>query len=422
MHNTDNAHSRNWVIVGLLFLAGLFNYLDRVTLSVALPVISLNLSISPAGKGLLLSAFFWSYASMQLPAGWCVDHLNLRWLYPCMFAAWSLASGLTGLTGSLGVMLFFRVLLGVGESIYLPAATKIVSKLYVQKERGLPSGIFNSGARAGLALGAPVVGLLIVHLGWRRMFLAVGLLGLVWIVPWLLLFPKRLPSSEERSGEKFSGHRRGQRMFVSVNRNLLGICLGFFCFDYYAYLLMAWLPDYLVEVRHMTILKAGISTSIPFLTFGLSEPLGGWVADALIRRGWDETRTRKGAVIGPFLAGIFIVPAAYAHTVTGAVLFICGASLIGFATGNLTAILQSCAPPHEVGRWTGVENLAGNVGGIIAPVVMGLLILRTGSFIPGFVVAALVILIGGASYGWVVGKLEPPLCDELLDAERTVAI
>lgn len=261
--------------MGLLFLAGLFNYLDRVTLSVALPVISLDLSIGPASKGLLLSAFFWSYASMQLPVGWCVDHLSLRWFYPCMFAAWSLACGMTGLAGSLGMMVLLRVMLGVGESIYLPAATKIVSNLYAQKERGLPSGIFNSGARAGLALGTPVVGLLIVHLGWRRMFLAVSLLGLVWIVPWLLLYPKRLPSSEESAGEKFPGHRRGQRMFVSVNRNLLGICLGFFCFDYYAYLLMTWLPDYLVEVRHMTILKAGICTSIPFLTFGLSEALGG---------------------------------------------------------------------------------------------------------------------------------------------------
>ena len=413
MYSTDDAHPRNWPIVGLLFLAGLFNYLDRATLSVALPVISLDLSLGPGSKGLLLSAFFWSYALMQLPAGWSVDRFGLRWLYPCMFVAWSLTCSLTGLAGSLGMIVFLRVLLGAGESIYLPAATKIVGSLYPPRERGLPSGIFNSGARAGLALGAPVVSLLIVHLGWRRMFLAVGLLALIWIVPWLLLFPKRLPGSEQGAGERFPGHLRGQRRFISGNRNLLGICLGFFCFDYYGYLLITWLPDYLVEVRHMTILKAGIYTSIPFLIFGLSEPIGGWIADALIRQGWDETRTRKGAVIWSFLAGILVVPAAYAATVTSTMLFICGASLIGFATGNLTAILQSCAPPNEVGRWTGAENLAGNVGGIIAPVVMGLLILRTGSFIPGFVVGALVIVIGAASYGWVVGKLEPPLRDEL---------
>jgi sugar phosphate permease len=209
-------------------------------------------------------------------------------------------------------------------------------------------------------------------------------------------------------GRRLPERRRVQRRFVSVNRNLLGICLGFFCFDYYAYLLITWLPDYLVEVRHMTILNAGIYSAIPFLIFGLSEALGGWIADALIRRGWNETRTRKCAVIYPFLAGIFIVPAAYAGSVTSAVVFLCGASVIGFATGNLTAILQACAPADEVGRWTGVENLAGNVGGIIAPVVMGLLIVRTGSFIPGFVVAALVIVIGAASYGWVVGNLEAP--------------
>ena len=130
MYSTDDAHPRNWPIVGLLFLAGLFNYLDRVTLSVALPVISLDLSLGPGSKGLLLSAFFWSYALMQLPAGWSVDRFGLRWLYPCMFVAWSLTCSLTGLAGSLGMIVFLRVLLGAGESIYLPAATKIVGSLY----------------------------------------------------------------------------------------------------------------------------------------------------------------------------------------------------------------------------------------------------------------------------------------------------
>ena len=177
------------MIVGLLFLAGLFNYLDRVTLSIALPSISLDFAMGPASRGVLLSAFFWSYAAMQLPVGWCVDRFSLRWFYPCMFAAWSLACGLTGLARSLGVMLFLRVLLGVGESIYLPAATKTVSDFYPPKKRGFPSGLLNSGARAGLALGAPVAGWLAVHFGWRGMFLIVGLLGLVWIVPWLLIFP-----------------------------------------------------------------------------------------------------------------------------------------------------------------------------------------------------------------------------------------
>ncbi len=408
MYNTLEVRFRKGPIVGLLFLAGLFNYLDRVTLSVALPVISSELAIGPASKGMLLSAFFWSYASMQVPVGWCVDRWGLRWFYPCMFAAWSLACGLTGLAGSLGMIVFLRVLLGVGESIFLPAATKIVGSLYAPAERGLPSGIFNSGARAGLVLGAPVIGLLIVHSGWRKMFMVVGLSALVWIVLWFLLFPKQLPESADRRHGRPAEPGTHQRKLVTVNRNLLGICLGFFCFDYYAYLLITWLPDYLVEVRHMTMLNAGIYTSIPFLVFGVCEPVGGWVTDALIRRGWDETRTRKGAVVWPLLAGILIVPAAYATTASGAVLFICGASLIGFATGNLTAILQACAPAEEAGRWTGVENLAGNIGGIIAPVVMGFLILRTGSYVPGFLAAAVVILTGAASYGWIVGKLEPP--------------
>ena len=118
---------RRWSIVILLFTASLINYLDRATVSIALPLISKDLHLGPATEGVLLSAFFWSYALMQVPIGWCSDRLNLRWLYAGAFAVWSLAQGLTGLAGSLAALIAFRILLGVGESIYLPGGTKIVS-------------------------------------------------------------------------------------------------------------------------------------------------------------------------------------------------------------------------------------------------------------------------------------------------------
>src|SRR6266536_3148353 len=131
-------HRRRWWIVGLLFLASLINYLDRFTLSIALPLISTDLHLDPARKGMLLSAFFWSYALMQIPSGWCADRFNLRWLYAGSFALWSLAQGLTGFAGSLAALIVFRIMLGVGESIYLPGGSKIVSILYAPEDRGLP--------------------------------------------------------------------------------------------------------------------------------------------------------------------------------------------------------------------------------------------------------------------------------------------
>jgi len=397
---------RRWAIVGLLFVASLINYLDRATISVALPLISADLNLAAASKGLLLSAFFFSYALMQVPVGWCVDRYNLRWIYSGLFALWSLACGLTGLAGSLGVLIAFRVLLGVGESIYLPGGTKIVSVLFKPRERGLPCGIFDSGTRAGLFLGAPVVAWLIVLLGWRKMFFLVGFSALVWLIPWWMVFPAQI--SERRIDPAGGGSREAFReVFKHLrSRDLIGICLGFFCFDYYWYLLVTWLPDYLVTVRHLTILKAGLYAALPYFVWGISEPVGGWIADRLIGLGWNETQARKWLITVAFASGLLLIPAARVQNAHSAILLIMGGSLVGLATGNLFAILQSCAPPEEVGLWTGFENFAGNVGGIIAPAATGLLIARTGSYLPGFALAALVLLTGLLAYWFVVGKLK----------------
>jgi len=137
------SNERRWTIVGLLFTASLINYFDRATISFALPLISKDLHLAPTTKGLLLSSFFWSYALMQIPIGWCADRFNLRWLYAGAFALWSFAQGLTGLAGSLVALIGFRILLGIGESIYLPGGTKIVSLLLARRDCGLPSGFFD---------------------------------------------------------------------------------------------------------------------------------------------------------------------------------------------------------------------------------------------------------------------------------------
>src|SRR6516225_12486555 len=121
---------RRWGLAALLFLAGLINYFDRTIVSVALPVIAADLHLGPARMGVLLSAFFWSYALMQIPIGWLADRFNLRWLYAGCFALWSLTSGLTGFAGSLGMLLVLRVLLGIGESVYLPGGLKLVSVMF----------------------------------------------------------------------------------------------------------------------------------------------------------------------------------------------------------------------------------------------------------------------------------------------------
>ncbi len=399
------SNRRRWGIVGLLFSASMLNYMDRATVSMALPFISSDLGLSPAAKGELLSAFFASYALMQIPIGWCADRFNLKWLYAGMFLLWSLAQGLSGFAASLAALMTFRVMLGIGESIYLPGGTKIVSLLFAPAKRGLPCGLFDFGTRTGLVMDGIAIPWMIVHYGWRRMLMLVGFSALLWLIPWTLVFPSHVRATKEIDDARPRVSLWESAWVLISNRNLIGICLGFFCFDYYWYLLVNWLPDYLVTVRHLTILKAGFFASLPFFVFGVSEPVGGWIADTLTRRGVAETVARKGVVTVAFLMGVLLIPAALVANANAAIVLLMGASLVGLATGNLMAILQACAPPDEVGIWTGVENFAGNVAGFIAPLTTGFLISWTGSYFPGFALAAGTLVAGLLAYWFVVGPL-----------------
>jgi len=387
----------------------MINYMDRATLSMALPSISDDLHLGPAAKGVLTSAFFWSYALMQIPIGWCSDRFNLRWLYSLMFTIWSAACGLAGLAGSLTTLIMLRIILGFGESIYLPGGMHIVSRLFPPRERGLPSGLFDFGTRTGLVLDGILIPWLIVHYGWRTMFFVVGFTALLWLIPWLLVFPARLPAGsrdQERPALDTQDTPR-RRQPLRFDQKLLGICLGFFCFDYFWYVMLTWLPDYLVKGRGLPIEKAGLYAALPFFIFGITEPLGGRLADWLIRKGWNETRTRKGIVTVAFLMGLLMIPAGRVTETPTAIVLILGAAFVGMAVGNLLAILQSCAPPGQVGIWTGTMNFCGNLGGIIAPLVMGLTLGRTGSYAPGFTVGALLLVLGLLPYWFIVGELKP---------------
>jgi MFS family permease len=399
------SNARRWTVVWLLFAASLLNYLDRSTISFALPLISRDLSLGPETKGLLLSSFFWSYSLMQIPIGWCADRFNLYWLYAGAFTLWCVAQGLTGLAGSLAVLIVFRILLGIGEAVYLPGTTKTVSVLFERSERGLASGVSSCGVRMGLVLGGILIPWLLVRFGWRQAFMLIGFGALLWLVPWLAAFPSRLHASYDATRRRSSSVMEYLRT-AFANRSLLGICLGFFCFDYYWYVLVTWLPDYLVTVRHLSLLHAGYVASAGFLVFGTTEALGGWIADQLVDRGFDETRTRKGLVTFAFLCGLFLIAAIRVSDTRLAICLLMGACVVGLAPSNIMVILQCCAPQEHVGVWTGMENFAGNLGGVIAPLAIGFLIKWTGSYVPGFALGSIVLLAGISTYWLFVGELK----------------
>jgi len=443
------SNRRRWGVVALLFAASMINYMDRATLSYALPSMSDDLGLDPLQKGYLVSAFFWSYAYMQIPIGWVADRTNLKWVYAGMFTIWSLACALVGFVNTLGMLILLRIMLGFGESIYLPGGMKVVSQLFPPQKRGFPSGLFDFGTRTGLVIDGFLIPFLIVQYGWRAMFIIVGFAALAWLVPWVMTFPshtfKPKPSVEDQkpaSGKDsfivltypilllispfwflldylFGGLLPRSSpspiwgpvlKFLDLirNRNLFGIILGFFCFDYFWYVILTWLPDYLVKGRGIPIQKAGPIAALVFFIFGIAEPIGGWLADHLIKRGWNETRTRKGIVTAGWVTGLLLIPAGFAESNTTALICMFGAALVGLSTGNLLAILQCCAPPDKVGIWTGVKNYSGNLGGIAAPLLMGYLLKQTGSYGYGFAVGAIILILGLIPYWFVVQELKPP--------------
>ena len=398
-------NARPWSIVALLFTASLINYFDRATISFALPLISKELQLGPEAKGVLLSAFFWSYALLQIPMGVLADRVNLRWLYAAAFTLWSVSQGLMGMATGLGMLIVFRMLLGIGEAIYLPGGSKIVSLLFRPAERGLPVGLFDAGTRTGLVIEGVLVPWMLIHYGWRTSFSIIGFAALVWLIPWFLMTPRDLHGRAEQSAPAARPGFGPAITALVTNRNLLGICATFFCFDYYWYFLVNWLPDYLVTGRGLTILSAGLYAALPYFVFGASEPIGGWLADRLIRRGWSETRARKGVVTAAFMTGLLLIPAARVDTPGVAVALIVGGCLVGLATANLLVILQSCAPRGAIGLWTGVYNFIGNIAGILSPLITGFLIQRTGSYTPPFILAAVMIALGPIALWSIVTDL-----------------
>lgn len=345
---------------------------------------------------------------MQIPVGWAVDHLNLRRLYTIMFLIWCISQGLTGLATGLGMLIIFRLFLGIGESVYVPGGIKIVSLFFAPKDRGFPTGLFNCGIKAGLAVGAPLTALLIGRYGWRLMFLFVGATGLLWLVPWIATFPPKLPRrGMDAPAMRATAGLHSGRQFVSFDRNLLGICLGFFCWDYYFYLFLTWLPDYLITARHFPLIAAGFYAAVPYLVFMAGDPLGGWIADRLIRRGWSETVARKTIVTVAFSCGLLLIPVTHVHSTAAAIWLLAGASLVGFGSANIMVFPQCCAPEMEIGVWAGFMNFAGNIGGVIAPLATGFLLTRTGSYSPGFAIGPLLLVAGIFSYWFILGELKP---------------
>ena len=234
-------------VVALLTLAALINYVDRGNLATAAPLIRDQLGLSHTQLGVLLAAFFWSYAPAQLPAGWLAERLDPRWVLAAGLAVWGTATALTGFATGFIMLLALRLMLGLGESAMYPASFKILAVEASEHQRGRVNGLMASGQLLGPAVGTLAGGLLMAWAGWRAVFVVFGVASLLWLWPWLT--PPR-PNVSQRSSEPVAALSDGPSIAAILRRReLWGSCLGQFCGAYTVYLVLSWLPVYLVSTH-----------------------------------------------------------------------------------------------------------------------------------------------------------------------------
>lgn len=395
--------ARSWIIVVVLGLAVGVAFLDRVLLSVATPTIMREFGIDATLAGILLAAFFWSYTIMQLPSGWMIDRYGTKRVMAVGYILWSLSCIVTGWVSSLTTLLACRLGLGIGELPVYPSGYRLVSTAFSERNRALASAIYSEGSKVGPAIGAPLAAGLIVAFGWRNMFVIVGLMSLLWLIPWLIVAPSR----QDDVGEARSELTRAEWMELLSKREIWGVMIGYFGYLYVFYVYVTWLPSFLIMDRGFTILKAGWFSAIPFLVqlvFGLA---GAWASDRFIHNGYSPTLVRKTAIGLGLIVGLAIVPAGFVNSGEMAV-FLFGVSLagLGVAVPNMLAVPSALAPENRGGVVGAIQNTGGNLGGVVAPVITGVLYDATHSFAAALIVAGAMLVVCAIGYLLLIPRIE----------------
>ena len=394
--------------MALLVAAMVVCYAHRGALSIAAPFMMKDLGLSASMMGVLLSAFFWLYAFGQVPAGWVVDRFGVKWAYAAGYAFWSVASAFTGFAAGAASLIGLRLALGVGQSVAFPASASAVSRTFRDRERGLVTASYLSGLRLGQALIGAIGATMIATLGYRGFFLTIGLIPLVWLLPWLRFWKSRERASDDAgpaatgSGNQFSFL---EGLALLRHRTVLGIFLGFFAFDYVWFVYVTWLPSYLVMGRQFTTAEMGFYSSVPYLIMMVVILVSGAASDWLVRHGHPERSVRNWFIAVGLLIACLIVPAALVEDrVTSVWLMTVSLAGLGITSPNSWTLTQAVCSKRIVGTVSGIQNFGGNLGGIVAPALTGYTVTATKSFVLAFTISGGILIAGVLCYWLLISK------------------
>lgn len=409
-----------YVILAIIFIGTVLNYLDRTNLSTAAPAIKSEFSLNPAQMGLLLSAFGWSYAAMQIPGGFIVDRFGTRKSYGIALIVWSLFTIFCGFARNFTSLFGLRLGLGLSEAPAFPTNNRLVSRWFPARERAFATSVYVSGEYVGQGFLLALLAWIVAVFNWEAVFIITGVIGLIFAVFWFVYIrepedTKRVSEAELdyiSDGEGVNRSKASQKKIrirqVKVlfkSRQMWGIYIGQFAINAVLWFFLTWFPSYLVNAKGFTIIQMGVFASVPFIAAFVGVLVSGYFSDWLIRKGVSLSKARKTPIIVGLLLACSIIIANYTQSQT-LVIVIMSVAFFAQGVSHISWTLVAETSPKEfVGVSGGVFNFAGNVASFVIPSVFGFILNATGSFNGGLIFISVVAVIGASSYMFLVGKV-----------------
>ena len=387
---------KRWWVVCWLSLGMVIAYIDRVNLTSAMPELGKMLALDEEQRGMALSAFFWTYTIGQIPAGMLVDRYGVRLLYTAGIVLWSLASMATVAVSGLSALIATRLIVGLGESVVTSSSLRYIRAHFAEKERGFAVGVYMTGTKIGPAVGLPLAGFLVVQYGWQAMFLMMGIGSLLWLGPWLGWVKNSDPAALPALPASAGGADSVSLADALKSRVMWGIIIGTYCYMYFVYYCMTWMPQYFQKTHGMSIKDSNWFGGVSFGGMAAVAAIGGWVADRMIARGAEPIFVRRLFTVAGFLLAAMQTLSVFTDSkelmIGLTVASLCG---LGLATANYWALTQTLMPGAVP---VAVQNTAANLAGIVAPWLTGWMVKQTGSFDAPIKAVGIWLLLGVFAY------------------------
>jgi ACS family hexuronate transporter-like MFS transporter len=377
-----------WVIIMMVFVATGLSFLDRQVLSMTIIKIQKEFNLSDVQYGWINTSFLISYALMFTIAGRLIDKYGGRLGLALSVGIWSVANSLHGIMSTFAHLITLRFLLGMGEGGAFPGAAKIVNEWFSSKERALANGIAIGGSAIGAVIAPPLTSYIALNYGWRMSFAVPGIIGVLWVAIWLLLPSKNHASNIENGEQQIIVEKPSLWSIMQQKQVWIFIAIRFML-DPVFYFIMFWIPKFLNQERHLSFEKIGQLFWIPFLALGISNILGGWLSDKLIKHNGSLNKSRK-LVMGVAAVLTMVAPViAFSHSAELAILLI---SIMLFAHGfwitNYITTIADIFGTESTSTIVGLSGTAGAISGLLINPLIGIVI-KSYSYTPVWIISGL---------------------------------